>query len=252
MEPETKTLSFELKADSQDGGFTATFATLNVIDHHGDVTVPGAFEDGKEVLIGGYQHDMMSLPVGKGVIRATDQRAYVEGNFFLNTQIGKDTYETVKNAGPLMEWSYVFKVNNSELAQWDIGNGQQAPVRVLKSLDVWSVDPVLRGAGIGTRTDSIKALSREMPFAEHASELMAALDAFAVRAKTFADLRTKEGRTLSGANVEKLVGMAESLHSHADMLQQMCSDATPQKAINLESEFLKLQRSNELLAEVLP
>lgn len=248
-EPETKTLSLELKADSE-GAFSATFATLNVIDHHGDVTLPGAFTDGKEVLIGGYQHDMLSLPVGKGVIRSNDSRAYVEGSFFLDTQIGKDTYATVKNAGGLMEWSYVFQVKDSADGEFDTGSGS-VPVRFLKSLDVWSVDPVLKGAGIGTRTDSIKALAREMPFAGHASELMAALDAFATRAKTFADLRTKEGRTLSTANVEKLMSMAESLSSHAKLIQQMCADATPSKSIDLESEYLKFQRAQSLLAGVL-
>ncbi len=156
MEQETKTLHLELKADAE-GAFRATFATLNVVDHHGDVTLPGAFAAGKEVLIGGYQHDMLQLPVGKGRIGSDGDRAWVDGQFFLDTPNGDATYRTVKNAGGLMEWSYVFIPVQTEEGPFDTGQGT-VDVRFLKKIDVWSIDPVLKGAGINTRTDFVKSI----------------------------------------------------------------------------------------------
>ena len=40
----------QFKADKP-GSFTARIATLNCIDSDGDVTLPGAFEQGKSVLV---------------------------------------------------------------------------------------------------------------------------------------------------------------------------------------------------------
>lgn len=244
---ETKTLSLELKADSE-GAFSATFATLNVIDHHGDVTVPGAFQPGKEVLIGGYQHDMLSLPVGKGTIQADENRAWVDGSFFTDTGPGLDTYKTVKNAGGLMEWSYIFNIQESADSEWDGGNGTKQPVRLLKKLDVWSVDPVLRGAGLGTRTDSIKSLR---PFADEAEAVLAAVDAFVKRAGSLAELRTKEGRMMSAANFDRLKAIHESMRTAASDMEKMMADMNPPKGIDLESELLKFQRASALLAGVI-
>lgn len=240
---ETKTLALELKADS-DGAFSATFATLNVIDHHGDVTRPGAFESGKEVLIGGYQHDMMALPVGKGTIHANDERAWVEGSFFTDTQHGKDTYATVKAAGGLMEWSYIFKTLESEEGDFE-ADGKTMPVRFLKKLDVWSVDPVLKGAGIGTRTDSIKSLQ---PFADEADAVLAAAEAFAKRAGSLAELRAKEGRMMSAANMERLKKVHAAMQGALADMERLMADMNPPKGIDLDAEYLKFQHATALLA----
>ena len=155
MEHETKALTFELKA-SERGKFSAIFATLNVIDLHGDVTLPGAFTDGAEVLIGGWDHAPAGLPVGKGAIREDGNLVRVEGGFFLDTPHGEAAYRTVKAAGSVVQWSYVFRVLDASFGEWPESPGQSRDVRFLKALDVWSVDPVGRGAGIGTRTTRVK------------------------------------------------------------------------------------------------
>jgi HK97 family phage prohead protease len=238
-----KPIRIELKSDGDgddaqsNGTFVATFATFGVVDHHGDITEPTAFDVGSEVLIGAYQHDLMSLPVGKGVIGADDTRAFVTGSFF-DTPSGREHYETVKAAGDVLEWSYVFTVDEAEEVERDDG-----ATRVLKKIDVWSVDPVLRGAGIGTGTDTIKSLTREQPFQSHAAEIADALEAFAARAKERATVRAKEGRQLSASNVERLAGIAESLRSSADALEKLLRDASPAKAaIDLERERLLFMR----------
>ena len=145
-------IKFKKDAD-ETGEFRAEFATLNVIDHDGDVTEPGAFADGQETLIEAWNHNYSELPVGKGVIHEDGDKAVVEGQFFLDTQGGLEHYKTVKALGEMQEWSYTFDIEDSGRGEFD---GQD--VRFLRKLDVWGVAPVQRGAGIDTRTTDIKAV----------------------------------------------------------------------------------------------
>lgn len=155
MERKTFRGKLTLKAADNGGGgeFTAVFATLGVKDLDGDVTIPGAFQEGQEVRIARWGHNWGDLPVGKGTIHADEKEAWVEGQFFLDTQGGQEHYKTVKALGDLQEWSYGFDILEDEPGEV---NGE--PVRFLKSLDVFEVSPVLLGAGIDTRTEAIKGL----------------------------------------------------------------------------------------------
>jgi HK97 family phage prohead protease len=151
-----KGLRFSVKS-ADEGTVTAIFSRFNVKDLDGDVTMPGAFEDGAEVLISAYNHETWcgGLPVGKGVIHCDDEKAWLDGQFFLDTQAGKETFTTVKNVGDLQEWSYGYKV--LETGEVTDAMYQQGVWRVLKKLKVWEVSPVMVGAGIGTETVSIKS-----------------------------------------------------------------------------------------------
>jgi HK97 family phage prohead protease len=141
----------------EEGEFSAVFSTLNVKDLHDDVTVPGAFTDGQEVVIEPWNHGW-TLPVGKAAIRADEKEAKVEGRFFLDTSGGLDHYRTVKNLGGLAQWSYTFDVLRADTGQH---NGET--VQFLRKLDVVGVGPVTRGAGIDTRTVGIKQADKEPP-----------------------------------------------------------------------------------------
>ncbi|RTL20039.1 MAG: hypothetical protein EKK55_18440 [Rhodocyclaceae bacterium] len=226
-----KSLPFELKAASTTGEFRAVFATFNVIDHDGDVTVPGAFKDGTEVIIGSFGHKTADLPVGKGVIVANDREASVEGKFFLDTGPGKDTYQTVKNLGGLGEWSYVFSVLKQSFGEKD-----GRPVRYLEDMKVYSVDPVLAGAGIDTRTTDIKSLS----FVEHGEEVKDALQEYLSRVKERTAVRGTEGRSLSVANVASLGELAESLKNLQGELGQLLQPE-PKSNELVAREFVRFQ-----------
>jgi len=141
----------ELKEDGPDGAFRSVFATFNVVDHDGDVTIPGAFKDGQAAVVEGWNHDY-GLPPGKGVIHADDEKAWIDGQFFLDTTAGKDHYRTLKALDGLEEWSYTFDIEEAEY-----GVFEEKEVRYLKGMDVWGVAPVTRGAGIDTRTLSLKS-----------------------------------------------------------------------------------------------
>lgn len=145
-----------IKATAGDSGeVTAIFSTFDVVDHDGDVTLPGAFTDGAKVRISAYNHTSWqgALPVGKGVIHTTETEAVMEGQFFMNTAQGRDTFTVVKELADIGEWSYGFDVDDAIPGEFD---GQ--PVRFLRKLTVHEVSPVLLGAGIGTRTLAAKSL----------------------------------------------------------------------------------------------
>ena len=146
-----KTTDGRLKLSGQAGEFTAVFSRFNLIDKDGDVTRPGAFKDGQAVKVAAWGHKWGDLPVGRGLIHADDIEAWVDGEFFLNTEGGRETYETVKALGTLQEWSFGYSILDSKPGTFE---GQH--VRFLTGLDVHEVSPVMLGAGIGTRTTSIK------------------------------------------------------------------------------------------------
>lgn len=162
------------------GEVSAVFATFNVVDKDGDVTLPGAFTDGQEVLISAYQHGSWggSLPVGKGVIRTTRTEAILDGKFFLETTAGRDTFNVLKQLGGKQEWSYGFDVLDAETGTFD---GRD--VQFLKKMDVHEVSPVLIGAGVNTRTLAVKA-RKEGGSTVEAGEYLAAIRPHETRVTT--------------------------------------------------------------------
>jgi len=156
MKTKTFRAAMQVKEDGAAGEFRATFSTLNVMDHDRDVTLPGAFKDGQAVRIAYWGHRWHDLPVGKGVIHSDEEKAWVDGAFFLDTEAGSETYKTVKNLGELQEWSYGFDILKESFGQFE---GQD--VRFLEGLDVHEVSPVFLGAGIGTETTAIKGAKGE-------------------------------------------------------------------------------------------
>lgn len=149
----TKSLRVEVK-DAAKGQVSAVFSTFDVIDSDGDLTVREAIEDGAPVRISAYGHKSWegAMPVGKGVIRVAGDEAILEGQFFMNTQAGRDTFEVVKEMGDLQEWSYGFDILDAEPATVD-----GRTVRRLKRVEIHEVSPVLLGAGVNTRTLAAKS-----------------------------------------------------------------------------------------------
>jgi hypothetical protein len=156
--PQHKNLRDVRIKNADQGTFSAVFSTFNVKDHDGDVTLPGAFDEGAPVVISSYNHTSWggSRPVGKGTIRTTKSEAVVDGQFFMETTDGRETFAVVKGLAEsgLGEWSYGFEVQESEPGKHD-----GAEVKFLKKVKVFECSPVLRGAGLNTRTLAVKALA---------------------------------------------------------------------------------------------
>lgn len=136
------------------GQVSAVFATFNVKDKDGDVTLPDAFEHGAEVTISAYQHTSWqgALPVGKGQIRVTKSEAILDGQFFMDTVGGRDTFAVVKALGSRQQWSYGFDILDAAP-----GKHEGEDVQFLQKMLVHEVSPVVVGAGVNTRTLAAKA-----------------------------------------------------------------------------------------------
>ena len=154
---ERKSLRVEIK-DAEKGIVTAAFAKLDVKDHDNDLTLSGAFGD-QTVRVSSYGHGswMGELPVGRGTISEKDGEAVAELKFFMSTQHGREHFEVVKEMGDLQEWSYGFDIKETGEVTEEMR--QQGIDRVLKSLKVHEVSPVMLGAGVDTRTLAVKCES---------------------------------------------------------------------------------------------
>jgi hypothetical protein len=136
-----------LKLLQKPGEFECVFATLGVVDKEGDVITQGAIGE-QDVRISAWGHDWGKLPVGRGRTLERGDKAVCEGEFFLDTEGGAETYRVVKGLADLQEWSFGYDVQDSE--------PRSEGGRTLRKLSIFEVSPVLLGAGVGTRTTAIK------------------------------------------------------------------------------------------------
>lgn len=141
---------------SPDGEVEAVFSTFDVVDLDDDIVLPGAIRHGQRVAISTWNHGSWNPgqpPIGIGTIHTTPTEAILRGRFLLNTAGGRDTFEAVAamaKAG-LGEWSYSLNDVVSTQRTYD---GKR--VRVISSVHVLEVSPVMRGASVNTRTLSAK------------------------------------------------------------------------------------------------
>ena len=155
MDNESKNIDIELKDNS--GQVEAVFSLFNSLDSDGDVVVPGAvksgFKNNQVPMVWSHKWDM---PIGKGTIAQDDDQAVFKGEFFMDTESGKEAYNLVKTMGDMKQWSFGYKVNDSEFAKAKTQDGE-TNARYLKDLTVYEVSPVLVGANQDTYTLAIKS-----------------------------------------------------------------------------------------------
>lgn len=151
--------SMSVETIDEAGKGVARIAQLSAVDSDGDTYAKGAFSWKK----GGGQwvqmipaHDRKAMPFGKAWVYEDGDFAYAAFQLNLNTQAGKEWHEALKfdlaTGSPVQEWSYGY--NALDAAKETRGINQ---VRVLKQLDVDEISPVIRGAGTGTGTVTIKS-----------------------------------------------------------------------------------------------
>ena len=218
-----KTLSDVTIKDAAKGTVSAVFSTFGVKDSDGDVTLPGAIADGTEVVISSYGHQSHygSLPVGKGVIRIDGAEAILDGQFFLDTIAGKDTFTVVKSLGGLGEWSYSLNDVTSRTGEMD---GEQ--VTYLEKIGlIKEVSPVLMGAGVNTRT--LTAKSAGLRFAEEGDAVLADVDAFLARAHEVMVLRAAKGQVMSAVSAGLVAQIDERLKAVRALIHPEATPVAP-------------------------
>ena len=154
MDSRTKTRALALKSLSDEGVGLAVFATLNVVDADGDLTMPGAFGEQHVTLLPA--HDWGHVPLGRARIYEDGNEALAEFRLNLEVAAARDWHAALKfdlaHQPALQEWSYGYRP--VEFSYTSDGNNR---VRVLSKISVSEVSPVLRGAGVGTRTVALKS-----------------------------------------------------------------------------------------------
>lgn len=190
--------AFNLKALDETGSGEAVIATLGVIDRDGDVIEPGAFGEQTAKLIPA--HDWSSVWLGKARVFERDNEAVAAFKINLDIPAAKDWHSALKfdlkEGQPIGEWSWGFSVDESGDGEM---NGQR--VRMLKRVTVHEVSPVLLGAGINTRTLSMKSGLR---FSEQLSSVLEDVRAAIKRGQSIREMRVAKGAELSKARVEQL------------------------------------------------
>jgi len=155
---QTKNMTIEEMDEAGKG--LARLAILSEVDHDGDTYKAGAFswkEGGDQWAPILPAHNRSKMPFGKARVFERDGAAFAELNINLGTQVGKDWHSALKfdldTGKPVQEWSYGYDALEAE-QDYQSGRGAK---RVLTKVDVSEVSTVIRGAGIGTGTLSMKA-----------------------------------------------------------------------------------------------
>lgn len=218
--------------DAAKGEVEAVFATLDVIDKDNDVTRKGAYTEGQEVVISSYNHKSWegALPVGVGTIHEVGNEVVMKGRFFLNTAAGREHFEVIKELGARQEWSYGFNVDQSEP-----GQHEGKSVRILQKMSVHEVSPVLRGAGVGTRTTSAKSFKDEL------DETVDAVNEAIQSAERVVALRAEKGKGLSEVSKSSLDGLKsaiEKLNTLLNTKETKSEDETSDDDINTQMAML--------------
>ena len=158
----TKQLEFNctnVKAkDDDSGSFSAYGNVIGVLDHAGDVTVKGAFENTiKQHKMNGTmpkflgQHQGRMMPLGIITeIKEDDTGLYFEGKFCLDTQAGREAYALCK-MGAIDQFSIGY---NTIKERYDNIKG----INYLQELDVKEVSLVTFACNEASTLQSIKSM----------------------------------------------------------------------------------------------
>ena len=152
-----KNAPIELKEDGDKRYIEAVFSLFDIIDSDNDVTKANALRSGytgnKVPLV--WNHDWSKV-IGRGIIETDNQKAVFKG-YFLNTEAGKEAYNTVKEMQDMQQFSYGFQVMKSSKGTHIDSKGEEVPVRVLEDVKVWEVSPVLVGAQQNSFVQALKS-----------------------------------------------------------------------------------------------
>jgi Caudovirus prohead serine protease len=219
MKTEIKSIQVEKMDDAGHG--LARLANLAAIDHDGDTYSPGAFawKEGSEQWVPMLPaHNRGAMPFGKARVYEDNGVAYAELHLNLETEAGREWHSHLKfdlsTGRPAQEWSYGFGVVDAA----DEQRGTDR-IRNLKRVDVHEVSPVVRGAGVGTSTLSMKSRGG---FGGQIDGVIAEVGDIIDRWESVAALRQSEGREMSKERRDQLAGLK-------GRIEQLLGEAPPKE-----------------------
>ena len=240
-----KTVS--LKAvDEVEGKVEAVFSNFNEVDSDGDVVLPNAIKSGygdKGVAMV-WAHDWKQV-IGRGEIVDDGEKAIFKGQFIMDTQQGKDAYNTVKAMGDLQQWSFGYEVLESEKGLFKKDNDTEIEVRYLNDVKVWEVSPVLVGANQNTYTMAVKQdKPKGKKFSEEVEDVLTTLTSLVKRARELTALRLSKEKTLSEESTLLISDLQDALQEAHQDIDTLLSVAAPE-----EAEVETIEDDTELLLE---
>ena len=228
----TKSLhSCHIKAVNADEGILeAVVSVFNNVDSVGDRVLPGFFEQSLKGKMpkGVWMHDW-NAPVAKTLeareLYPNDPLLpdvlkglgglYVKAKFNQNTQRGREAFSDIKE-GIIDEFSIGYSVQEDRIAP----DGARELVK--GTLFEWS--PVLFGANPQTAIVSAKGLTQDI------DDVGAEVVRLVARLNERAQIREKEGRTLSSANVARLSSLVDALQNATSSIKELIDSAKPKSA----------------------
>lgn len=156
--------------DETKGEVSAVISTFDEVDNDAEVIPTGAIPDGTKVTVSSYNHDTImghmfgtgvpdAPPVGKGVIRTMGNKAVAQLNYFMETQRGREAFNTVKAMGADQAWSFAYRKLQVDkpTAEWAAKGAKRVLTKLGPLLDgAMECSPVKMPGGVGTGTLSAK------------------------------------------------------------------------------------------------
>ena len=256
---------------TENGTVEAVFSVFNEIDSDNDVVLPNAIRSGygEKGVVMCWGHDWKQI-IGKGKIVTDENKATFKGKFNMNTNAGKEAYETVKAMEDMQQWSFGFEVNDSEMGTFTKDGGESQEVRYLKDVKVWEVSPVMVGANQNTYTLAIKEAKDDeeileqdentdlgLRFTDEVDNLLIKMTALLKRSKELTALRLSKNKTLSEGSIdelEKLKDALQDMHQDIDTLLSVGTDDEAQVMVaddHYEEVNDLFKETNELLNDTL-
>lgn len=240
MEPERKSWDSATTVEDEARGIVhAVVSVFGNVDAESDVVHRGAFA--KEIELGRtrghyppgvWSHDWKS-PVARTLsAEEQDDGLHVIGQFNLETQRGRETFSDIK-AGILTQYSFGYRPINPE---------RKDGIRHIKELKWYEWSPVLHGMNDQTYTVGLKRLLADgMPFEDYLDALGDEAAEALRRARARRDLRAKEGRVMSQANLERLSAIADALEGASGEVRAFCGEMRPKPKALSDAETLYLK-----------
>lgn len=239
-----KSFTPQFKSVDDDGTASWVMATLNSIDSDGDVTLPGAL--GEQTFSIQPAHEHTHVPLGKARLYEQGEEAIVEAKFNLDIPAARDWHSAIKfdieNPPSIQEYSYGYQPKEGGTKAGTFMGRQvrffQPKADGSPGIDVYETSPVLRGAGVGTRTLAVKS---GLKFSEHLESVVADVEALIARAVDVKALRSEKGKTISDTSAEVLARLSAAMKQLDEMLAAPPADTSSEDG---QREYLRYLRDS--------
>tara|TARA_Y100000593_G_scaffold86112_1_gene164251 strand:+ start:6826 stop:7620 length:795 start_codon:yes stop_codon:yes gene_type:complete len=248
-----------ITTDEVEGKVQAVFSNFNEVDSDGDVVMPNSIKSGygERGVAMVWAHDWKDV-IGRGQIVQDDKRAVFKGQFIMDTERGRDAFNTVKAMGDLQQWSFGYEVLDSENGMFKKDNNEEIEVRFLKDVKVWEVSPVLVGANQNTYTMSVKGDEQEEKkgkrFNEEVAEVLTTLTSLVKRARELTALRLSKDKLLSDEATNLITDLQDALqnaHQDIDTLLTVGASADVSEEIEEVDDTTILLETEKVLVETM-